>query len=125
MKTHFAKVFAILFCLTLCVSVSAQKKANDKLKGLWTYSLPDAPYAYQDGTIEFKESEGKLTAVIKIQDSNTITVNEIKNTDNTYTCSLYVDGSDVKVTFIPGDNKITGTVVADGWEMPITLTPKK
>ena len=124
MKTQLTKVVAIVICLTFGLSVYAQKKVNGKLKGTWTYSLPDAPYGYQDGTIEFKESDGKQTAIVKIQ-SNTIDVKEIKKDGDTYKCSLFVDGADVNVTFEPGTDKITGLVTADGWEMPLTLTPKK
>jgi len=111
--------------MVLCaVSLQAQEKAANKLKGIWNYSLPDAPYGYQEGTIEFKNSEEKQTAIVKIQ-SKTITINEIKKDGNIYKCSLYVDGSDVDVSFKQGNNKITGMVIAEGWEMPLTLTPKE
>lgn len=124
MKAQQTKIFTLLVCMVLCVSAYAQTKTVSKLKGIWNYSLPDAPYGYQEGTIEFKDSGEKQTAVVKIQ-SRSIAINEIKKDGDKYTCSLFVDGSDVDVSFKPGDNKITGTVTADGWEMPITLTPKK
>lgn len=125
MKTQLAKVITLFVCLTLCLSsVYAQKKADGKLKGTWNYALPDAPYGYQEGSIEFKEADGKQTAVVKIG-SQTINIKEIKKAGDEYKCSLFVDGADVDVTFKPGTDKITGMVSTDGWEMPLTLTPKK
>lgn len=124
MKSQLAKTVAMVICLTFCLSAYAQKKADGKLKGTWHYSLPDAPYQYQKGTIEFKESGGKQAATVKIQE-DTISIEEIKKEDGVYKCSLFVDGSDVNVTIKPGAEKMTGTVVADGWEMDLTLTPKK
>lgn len=124
MKTQIANIFAWLLCLTIGLTAHAQDKKEDKLKGAWNYSLPDAPYEYQSGTIEFKEAGGKQTAVVNIQ-GNIITINDLKKDGDKYTCNLTVDGSDVKVVFNPGAEKITGMVTAEGWDMPITLTPKK
>lgn len=122
MKTQITKVFAIFSFLlfTMAVYAGTMNSNSNKLKGNWSYSLPDAPYGYQDGSIEFKETDGKLTAVVKIGNS-THTINEIKKDGDTYRCSLYVDGSDVKVAIKPDKEELKGTVVADGWEMPVTF----
>lgn len=126
MKTQMTKTLAIFGFLlfTMAVYAGTMETAKDKLKGNWSYSLPDAPYGYQDGIIEFKETDGQLTAVAKIGNS-TYDIKEIKKEGDTYHCSLYVDGSDVKVSIKPDKEKLTGIVLADGWEMPITFKPIK
>lgn len=126
MKTKITKALAVLCCMLFCLTAYAgtTETNNDKLKGSWTYSLPDAPYGYQDGSIEFKETDGKLTGVAKIGDS-TYNINEVKKEGDSYNCSLYVDGSDIKVSIKPDKDGLSGTVIADGWEMPVTFKPIK
>ncbi len=122
MHARLIKVFLTCFCLAFCMTVFAQNAAP--LKGLWAYSLPDAPDGYQKGTIEFKQVDDKLTATAKMA-NGTLTIREIKKDGQKYTCSLYVEGSNATITFEPKTNLITGIVKVDGWEMPITLTPSK
>lgn len=127
MKKQLIRTSLLLCCIIFCsVSFAQNNKEKAELKGPWSYSLPDAPYQYQDGTIHFKNVDGKLTANINVGNSSSaIHINEIKKEKEDYTCSFDVDGYNVKATFKPQTDKITGIVIADNWEMPITLTPKK
>jgi hypothetical protein len=93
-------------------------------QGIWSYSVPDAPDGYHKGTIEFKQVDDRLTATVKTT-NGTFTIREIRKTEQRYTCSLYVDGADVSISFDPKPELITGIVRIDTWEMPITLTPVK
>lgn len=126
MKTQITKPLFLICCIFFSITTWAQENKDQKveLRGVWTYSVPDAPHGYQDGTIEFKNTDEKLTAMAKIGGSS-YTINDITLKESQYSCSLYVDGSNVKITLKPGSKEITGTAVADGWEMPITLTPQK
>ena len=126
MKTQVMKATFIICCILFSTATYAQtnKNAQNELKGSWSYSAPDAPYGYQNGTIEFKNTDGKLTGIVKINDS-TYAINTFNKKENQYACSLYVDGNDVNITFIPDANKITGVAVVSSWEIPITLTPQK
>lgn len=128
MKKRTIKTLVLFCSMLISIAGFAQSSKGKKaeMKGLWNYSLPDAPYEYQAGTIEFTNTGEKLTAKINVKNSSsTITINEIKQNKEDYTCSFNVDGYSVKATFKPQTDKITGTVIADNWEMPITLTPKK
>lgn len=128
MKTQLTKVLLLICCILGTTTFTHAQDKDEKqtdLKGIWVYSVPDAPYGYQDGTIEFKNTDDKLTAIAKIGGSS-YPIKEINKKDGQYSCSLYVDGSNVKITLKPaGKNKITGTAIADNWEMPVTLTPQK
>jgi hypothetical protein len=71
MGTNMKKAFTTLLCLLFCITISAQDKAADlsKLVGDWSFSAPDAPYGYQDGSFQIKQENGKLTAKVNIQGS--------------------------------------------------------
>jgi len=128
MKKQTSKILVLLCCMTISMASLAQNSTEEivELNGSWNYSLPDAPYEYQEGIIEFKNTDGKLSAKINVKNSSSpININDIKKNKDDYTCSFNVDGYDVKAIFKPKTDKITGTVVADNWEMPITLTQKK
>ena len=126
MKTQVMKATFMICCMLFNVTIFAQNssESQSELKGNWVYSAPDAPYGYQDGIIEFKNVDGKLTATVKINGSS-YTIKTVSKNENQYTGSLYVDGNDVDITLIPDANKITGTAVVSGWEIPVTLTPQK
>lgn len=127
MKKQLIRTSLLLCCTIICCAGFAQSN-NEKaeLKGSWSYSLPDAPYEYQKGTIHFKNVDGKLTASINVGNSSSaIHVNDIKKEKDDYTCSFDVEGYKVEATFKPQTDKITGTVIADNWEMPIILTKKE
>ena len=96
MGTNMKKAFTTLLCLLFCITISAQDKAADfsKLVGDWSFSAPDAPYGYQDGSFQIKQENGKLTAKVNIQGS-TLEINDIKAKGDTYTSSFYVDGTPV------------------------------
>lgn len=94
MGTNMKKAFTTLLCLLFCITISAQDKAADlsKFVGDWSFSAPDAPYGYQDGSFQIKQENGKLTAKVNIQGS-TLEINDIKAKGDTYTSSFYVDGT--------------------------------
>ena len=78
MGTNMKKAFTTLLCLLFCITISAQDKAADlsKLVGDWSFSAPDAPYGYQDGSFQIKQENGKLTAKVNIQGS-TLEINDL------------------------------------------------
>ena len=126
MNTQLIKCFFTLCCLVFCMTTLAQNSpVNDTpLKGTWMYLLPDAPDGYEKGTIEFKQVEDKLTATVKTT-NGTFTIREITKVEQQYTCSLYVDGANVSINFVPNTDAIAGIVKVDDWEMRMTLTPVK
>ena len=121
MKANMKKAFAALLCMMMCLSLYAQDKSGSVV-GKWSYSAPDAPYGYQEGTCQFKENGCKLSAVFTISGSE-MTVGEIKKENQTYKCEFYVDGTDVYLTFKQVDkNKLSGNADAGGMEIPVVFT---
>lgn len=124
--TSFKIVLSALLCLLFSVTVSAQDRGVDhgKIVGRWSFSAPNAPYGYQDGTLEFKSDQGKLTAKINIQGS-VIEVKEIKAHGDTYTSSFYVDGNPVDLSITQKDSALSGTADSGGMSIPVTLRRTK
>lgn len=117
------QIVLFLFCMLFSVAVSAQDKKGT-LSGKWEFSATDAPYGYDKGKVEFKTTQGKLSAIVNIQ-GNSISVSEIKKQADTYTCSFYVDGSQVEVTFKPKAEKLTATAKVDGSVLDVNFNVLK
>lgn len=116
------KLMAILCSLFLCIALHAQDK---NIVNLWDFSAPEAPYGYQDGTFLIKEKEGKLTGEVKIQQSSVI-INEIKQENEKYTCSFYIDGQAIDVTMkLKGKDQLEGQALGGGMNIPFTGKPAK
>lgn len=126
MKTNMKKLFTALLCLLFCVTISAQDKATDfsKLVGDWSFSAPDAPYGYQDGSFQVRQENGKLTVKVNIQGS-TLELKDIQVKGDTYTSSFYVDGTPVDLTMTQKGNKLEGMVDAEGMQIPVKFKKMK
>lgn len=126
METNMKKILTTLLCLLFCVALQAQDKAADvsKIVGDWSFSAPDAPYGYQDGTLRLKQEKGKLVAQVNIQ-GTTLEVKNIRIDGNTYTSSFYVDGTSVELSLTQNESHLEGIANAAGMEIPVTLKKTK
>ena len=100
MGTNMKKAFTTLLCLLFCITISAQDKAADlsKLVGDWSFSAPDAPYGYQDGSFQIKQEN---------------------------TSSFYVDGTPVDLTMTQKGNELEGMADAGGMQIPVKFKKTK
>jgi len=118
------KLIVVICSLFLCVALHAQNK-SDAIINLWDFSAPEAPYGYQNGTIQVKEENGKLTGEVKIQQS-TVKIQEIKKENDKYTCSFYIDGQAIDVSLKQkGKSQLEGQAIGGGMEIPFTCTVSK
>lgn len=123
---RIGQLICALLCTLLTVAVHAQDKGKDnsKLLGAWAYTAPDAPYGYQDGTVHFKQSEGKLSAELKANHS-TVAIKEVVKKGEVYSCDLYVDGSPVSLSFQHKGDALEGTANTEVGSIPVTLKRAK
>lgn len=119
---RIGKLICALLCMLLSVVVYAQDKSKDveRLLGAWSYVAPEAPYGYQDGTVHFKQSEGKLSAELKVSYS-TVAIKEVVKKGEVYMCDLYVDGSPVSLSFSHKGDVLEGTANTEVGAIPVTL----
>lgn len=123
MKNKFRFLICTLMCILLSAGVYAQKegKKGSDITGKWNYEAPTAPYGYNQGKIDILNKAGKLSAKLDIQ-GNITAINEIKQTGNTYTCTLYIEGANVDITLQPEGAKLTGKAEVNGDVMPVTFS---
>jgi len=119
---RYMKGLLLLCCMVYGMAVYGQD--SSPLQGIWSYTVPEVPYGYEKGTIEFKQVDNQLTGVMK-NANGTYNIREIKKENQLYTSTIYVDGTEVTINFDPKPDKITGVVKVEGYEIPITLTPFK
>ena len=110
-------------CMLLVCMVGRSQTGADPV-GVWTFSIPDAPYEYSTGKIEFKKQGGKLVLSMIVNEQAGQSV-EIVKKEKAYSCSFNVDGYDLVMTLSPDGDNLKGIIVADQWELPITLKPAK
>lgn len=120
MKQNILKVVFLSLCMLFSLSLSAQDTKPDPTKfvGEWIFSVPEAPYGYQDGTTTLQLSEGKLTGEFKLT-GTTMKVNAFKELKDGYSCTITVDGYPVDIVLKWKDGTLTGTADADGDLLPI------
>lgn len=106
------QIVCFLFCMLFSVTMSAQDKTA-ALSGKWGFNASDVPYGYEKGNLEFKTTEGKLSATVRVQ-GNTIAIEQIKKQADTYICNFYLDGSNVEIILKPKAEKLEADVKVDG-----------
>jgi hypothetical protein len=126
MKKYALRTIVILMCLSIgSLSLSAQgKKKQDasKFVGEWTFSTPDSPEGYQDGTASLKLDKGKLTGEFTVGGFSS-KVDVFKETENGFSSTLYVEGYPVTVTLTWKNDRLEGT--ADTGDAIVSITFKK
>ena len=122
MKKNVMKGLLAACMLLVCMVGRSQTSANPV--GVWTFSIPDAPYEYSTGKVEFKMQDGKLMLFMIMNEQAGKPV-EVAKKDNAYSCSFDVDGYALVMTLNPDGDNLKGIIVADQWELGITLKPVK
>jgi hypothetical protein len=110
--------------MMLSVAAQAQTPVADP-DGLWSYSCPDAPYEYQTGKLEFAKDKdsGKLTMKFVMGESSASKAYTVEKQGSSYVCNCAVDNYDIVITFKRQGDSLSGQVLADQWELPITMKP--
>ncbi|MDR1601126.1 MAG: hypothetical protein LBS42_01695 [Tannerella sp.] len=115
-------IFAGL-CLLCMTAVTAGAADGDvrKLKGKWTVTVPDAPYGYQDYTVDIKEKDREYLIDVKGGDVD-VKDKKLTEKDGKLSVELYA-GEYVTVTIWEEDGATKGT--ADTTQGKLTCNFKK
>ena len=111
-------------CLLCLPALSAEKAAGDgdlrsKVKGKWEVVIPDAPYGYQNYTLDIKEKEKTIYIDVKGGDVN-LKDQKFTEKDGKLSANLYV-GEYVKVTLWEEKGKVKGTAYTTMGELSCNL----
>ena len=87
--------------------------------GSWAFSVNQAPWEYNRGTITFEEGEeGVLTGKILFHTGQEIPINSISIEDGEMVFHVNVDGYDVRSVVSIGSDELTGHVETMEGNMP-------
>ena len=121
MKTKILKFMLAASIMLLSLAAKAQTGAEPS--GLWSYSCPDAPYEYQTGKIEFSQANGKLMMKLYTGESSPANGYVVEKKGTSYVCNYVIDNYSVVITLARLNDTLSGIVLVDEWELPITLKP--
>lgn len=122
-KLSFISAF-ILMCVLMSFA-KINKTFNElNLIGTWEYSVPEADYQYQEGELVFKETEGKLSGHVTIDEFVT-DLNDIVVKGNTVNANLYIENEEISLKLEFMDKSFSGTVSFSGGGLDISGKKKE
>ncbi len=113
---------SIILSLILMTSFTVKESAfgTKRIIGVWEYSVPNAPYQYQQGIITFSKNEKKLSGFLTVQGTK-LNLDNIVSKKNNIICDVYLEGETItfdltfkkklfsgKITYSQGSLDITG-----------------
>ena len=114
---------SIVLSLILMMSFTVKESAfgTKRIVGVWEYSVPNAPYQYQQGIITFSKNKKDISGFLTVQGTK-LNLENIISKKNNIICDVYLEGETVtfdltfkkklfsgKVTYSQGSLDITGT----------------
>jgi len=112
-----------LFSISLFTFSDLQAEVKNKsLIGEWLYTVSDAPYGYEKGSLIFSEKSGQTVCVIKV-DAGELEASNSKIEKKNITFSTLVEGNSINIALTRKKDKLTGS--AQTPEGPKTLVAVK
>lgn len=102
---------AMILTVVLMSSFAVNDVIDDSKNalGTWEYSVPDAPYEYQQGELIIEKKDGKLTGYT-MMDGYKTTIEDVVTKKNNLTFYLYVENEKVSFDLDFEKKSFTGTV---------------
>jgi len=122
MKNH---LWTMMFLLSLSMFSFFDLKAevkNKSLMGEWLYTVSDAPYGYEKGSLIFSEKNGQTICVIKVE-AGELQASNLKIEKKKITFTTQVEGNSINIELTRKKKILTGN--AQTPEGPKTLTAIK
>ena len=115
----------MIAALMLVFSVSVLMAANTekKLEGTWEYKASEAPYEYSAGQLVFKQKDGKLEGVAKVN-YGSMELEDLKVTGEKVSFTVYVEGEYVQINLTLKGDKLTGKAAYSEGSLDVSATKK-
>jgi hypothetical protein len=116
------KILILTFVAALVAVTSSALVAtgNKDVVGEWKYKVPNAPYGYEKGVLNFSEKENELAGEVKFNDGYKISLKDVIHKDDTLKFGLYIDYQYIGVTATVVEGKMTGFVDSPEGKMKLT-----
>lgn len=119
------KKFILSSAIVLSVVLMSSFTSNEVVDessiaiGTWNYSVPDAPYEYQEGQLIIEKKDGKLTGYTMLDGYKT-DIEDVVAKKNNLTFYLYVETEKVNFNLDFEKKSFTGTVAYSEGELTIS-----
>ncbi|ACT93334.1 hypothetical protein [Dyadobacter fermentans] len=111
-------LLTMILALTIfAVAAKDLKTAND-LIGTWKYTVSNVPPEYETGVMTFEEKDNKTTGYLGQQER--MEMKELTVDQGKVTFKLDFQGGILTVTMTQDGDKLSGTIVSQDGEFPIT-----
>lgn len=112
---------AVVMLLFVSMSFNTNKAAFGvkKFVGVWEYEAPNAPYGYQNGSINLTKDKRALKGTISIG-SYTSNLDEIETKKNKLTGVVNVEGERVQLELNFEKNTFEGVAMSSQGDIPMT-----
>ncbi|MGV3602226.1 MAG: hypothetical protein ACO1N1_13525 [Dyadobacter fermentans] len=111
-------LLTMILALTIfAVNAKDLKTAND-LIGTWKYTVSNVPPEYETGVMTFEEKDNKTTGYLGQQER--MEMKELTVDQGKVTFKLDFQGGILTVTMTQDGDKLSGTIVSQDGEFPIT-----
>src|ERR1035437_10155285 len=109
MKNHL-RILMLLFSFSLFTFSDLQAEMKNKsLIGEWLYTVSDAPYGYEKGSLIFSEKSGQTVCVIKVE-AGELEASNLKIEKKNISFTTLVEGNPINIALTRNKNKLTGNV---------------
>jgi len=109
MKKNIFLSAIIISCLLLSCTGTDNESAVKNALGTWEYTVPEAPYEYQNGVVTFEMLDGKLTGYFVIQEKKMELQNIIATKDHV-NFQMNLEGENISFDLKMKKKSFSGTV---------------
>lgn len=118
MKKNIYTSAVVILCLLMSCNGIDKESGVKNLLGIWEYSVPDAPYGYQEGTVTFEKVKGKLSGYLMINDYKTELEDIVVEKDNV-TFNLNMEGENISFDLTINKKSFSGIVSYSAGELDV------
>lgn len=113
------KYLLTMILAVACLAATARNlKTADNLIGTWKYTVSNVPPEYETGTMTFEQKDSKTTGYLG--DTEKMEMKELTVDQGKVTFKLDFQGGILTVTLNQDGDKLSGTIVSQDGEFPIT-----
>lgn len=95
-------------------------RTADDLMGTWKYTVSNVPPEYETGMMTFEQKDGKMVGYLGQQER--MEMKDLTVDQGKVTFKLDFQGGILTVTMTQNGDKLSGTIVSQDGEFPITAT---
>lgn len=103
-------IYAVVILVAMTSLSDAHAQTKKKAVGKWKYEVAQAPYGYNKGVLEIKETKDALTGEVSFSSGEELKLQKLTMRNDTIWGNLYVDSEDVKIVATISNLKMKGSV---------------